>query len=287
MNKYGKMQKINSIKWSPTAIKSVKRNNILSSTNPILILTDQGEGYFKALGNKEGPQVLACEYVGTSLAKLLGLAIFQYCIFHFSGYPEITFSDGSKAQSGKGFLTKAESGNSWDGSEKMLSKITNKDDITKLVCLDTWVRNQDRYYPRKNEKSRRNFDNVFLSKEIKNGIILKAFDFTHAFREKIDVTTKIVQTIDDQSIYGLFPEFQKYFNKDIAIKTCQKLKTIKQKQVQSIINDIPKEWEIDLSVREAWLKFIMDRANFLSENFLKLSGLQPHTQQTYFSFKEE
>jgi hypothetical protein len=283
------MQQSNSMKWSPIAIKYIEKNNIQSSTTPILIITDQGKGYFKALGNREGPQALAREYVGTSLAELLGLVTFQYCIFHYSGIPEIIFPNGTKAQSGKGFLTKSESGDSWDGTEKMLSKITNWKDITKLVCLDTWVRNRDRYYSPKNAKSRRNTDNVFLSKELESQTILKAIDFTHAFIEG-DVTAKIVQNIRDESIYGLFPEFRKYFDKDVAIEICQKLKTIENTQIQSVFDNIPKEWEIDLPVRQAWITFIMERANFISENFLVLSELQnrqPQNRQTHFSFVED
>jgi hypothetical protein len=202
------MKKSDIVKWHPTIIKRVEKNNISSSTTPVLILTDQGEGYFKVLGNKEGPHVLACEYVGTSLAALLGLATFEYCLFYFSGEPEIVLPNNFKAKPGTGFLTKAESGSTWDGTKEILRNITNQDDITKLVCLDTWVRNQDRYFPSNdNKKSRRNFDNVFLSNESKNGLTLKVFDFTHAFTNGRDVTTKINQNIRDPAVYGLFPEF--------------------------------------------------------------------------------
>ncbi|MDR2438174.1 MAG: hypothetical protein LBE12_02230 [Planctomycetaceae bacterium] len=281
------MNKKNSNLWRPTIIKQIERINIESSTNPVLVVTDEDEGYFKVLGNREGPHVLACEYVGTSLAKLIGLATFEYCIFHFSGQPEITFPNGSNAQIGNGFMTKKESGEIWDGSEKMLAKIINKDDITKLVCLDTWVRNKDRYYLQTNEYINCNLDNVFLSNESKNGLILKAFDFTHAFVHGRDITKNIIQDVKDNTIYGLFPEFNKFLKEDVARKTCEKLGKINKNCIEEIMTNIPREWEIESYVREVWIDFILQRAKYLSENFLLLIGLEKKTKQLKFDFNEE
>jgi hypothetical protein len=274
--------------WNPTIIKNVLKNNIESSTSPILIVTDQGRGYFKALGNREGPHVLACEYVGTSLAKLLGLQTFEFCLFNFDGTTEIKFSDGTNAQLGYGFLAKEESGLTWDGKPQLLETVINKSDFTKLVCLDTWVRNQDRYFPHSNKKIRKNFDNVFLSKKSKNKTILKAFDFTHAFTNGREITNRIIQEVKDDSIFGLFPEFKIYLNRSIATNFCKKLKTIKKEQIRSIINSIPQEWDINLSAREAWIEFILGRAIYVANNFIKLLYNSQNTNyQQQFLFDKE
>ncbi|MDR2762959.1 MAG: hypothetical protein LBB88_10180 [Planctomycetaceae bacterium] len=271
--------------WNPTIIKRVEKSDIESSTSPFLVVTDRGKGYFKVLGNNEGPRVLACEYVGTSLAKLLGLSTFEYCLFNFSGQPEIEFSNGYKAESGYGFLSKAESGNTWDGTQLMLETIINKEDITKLVCLDTLVRNKDRYFPRSNNnvKSRRNYDNVFLSKQSKKKTILKAFDFTHAFNCGRDFTINYVK---DESIFGLFPEFKNYFNLDVATEFCTKLKTIDKQSISSIVEKIPSEWDIKHSDSVRWIDFILCRAEFVSANFIRLSRLRNCSQQLLLDFEK-
>lgn len=273
--------------WCPTAIKRLVRNDIGSSTCPVVVSTDKGNGYFKALGNREGPQVLACEFVGTSLASWMGIPTFEYCIISLSAVPEIMLSDGSKAEQGPGFITKAESGEVWDGEKKSLERILNIKDITRLVCLDTWTRNVDRYFQDKKGRIRRNNDNVFLSDELKNGVTLKAFDFTHAFTSGRDVTKKMSQDAHDDSLYGLFPEFRDFLDKDTAVQACSKLKTVKDRQIRPMIDRIPKEWEIDKAAREAWIEFLVSRAAFLSKNFLAMTGLDHVVKQNTFSFDEE
>ena len=273
--------------WCPTIIKRVEKCDIVSSTSPVIVMTDKGRGYFKALGNREGPQVLACEYVGTSLACLLEIPTFDYCILLHNGIPEIRLNDGRIADCGPGFITKEELGGVWDGEKKTLEKINNREDITRLVCLDTWVRNQDRYFPGKKGKSRRNLSNVFISKTAENHLTLKAFDFTHAFTNARDVTPSIVQDVRDDSVYGLFPEFKDFLDKETAIQMCDKLKSIKEKKIRPILDQIPKEWEINTTTREAWITFLLSRAVFLSENFISMIGIQHETKQELLSFDEE
>jgi len=266
-------------RWCPTAIKQTVRHGIKSSTSPVVVETDDGLGYFKALGNSEGPQVLACEFVGTSLAHLLGIPTFEFCIIQHREVPEIRLRDGRLAKPGPGFITKAEDGNVWDGTEKMLKRINNAEDITRLVCVDTWTRNQDRYFPREDGTSRRRINNVFLSKEQKQSVILKAFDFTHAFTNGRDVNAKIVQNVNDDKVYGLFPEFEVFLDRETATQTCDKLNTIRARQIQLIIDQIPREWEIDSATRKAWVEFIVSRASFLSKNFFTMIGLKHISKQ--------
>lgn len=256
--------------WCPTTIKRIVRNDIESSTSPVVVLTDKGNGYLKVPGNREGPQVLACEFVGTSLAAWLGIPTFEFSIISLGAIPEIILSDGRKAEKGPGFITREESGEVWDGTKKTLTKITNAEDITRLVCLDTWTRNEDRFFHKKDGTIRRHVDNVFLSDERQNGLILKAFDFTHAFTCGRDITKKIMFDVHDESIYGFFPEFRDFIKADIAVQVCNKLKTVKDRHIQPMIDCIPKEWEIDKAAREAWIQFIVSRAVFLSKNFMTM-----------------
>ena len=275
--------------WIPTVITGVVRRDIHSSTSPVVVETDAGHGYFKALGNPQGQQVLACEFVGTSLAKLLGIPTFDFCIISLNEVPKVQLADGRFAEPGPGFITKAEQGQAWDGTKKTLEKIGNVEDMTRLVCVDTWTRNQDRFFPREdgNKKSRRNIDNVFLSFESKNRLTLKAMDFTHAFTNGGDVNTKIAQHARDDQVYGLFPEFRDFLDKETARQLCDKLKTIKNRQIQPIIDHIPREWEINDATRKAWGDFIVSRAVFLTEHFITMTGLHHVTKQNEFPFDEE
>ena len=202
--------------WSPTCIKRVQRCDVDSSTNPVVVLTDKGTGYFKALGNPEGAHVLAREFVGTSLATVLGLPTFEYSIIYFDGNQDIQFVKNGiscgTAERGHGFITREVQGNVWDGSPESLECIINPRDITRLVCLDTWVRNRDRYFLFQDGKIHTRIDNVFLRGDSKNkqkdDMTLVASDFTHALFCDGKTTLKA----NDEMVYGLFPAFEKFLD---------------------------------------------------------------------------
>lgn len=50
----------------------------LSSTNVVIVETDLGPGFLKAIGNPAGTHCLACELVATQLAEWLGLQTLDY-----------------------------------------------------------------------------------------------------------------------------------------------------------------------------------------------------------------
>jgi len=257
-------------RWNPTYIKRVLKNDIDSSTKPVIVLTDKGRGYFKALGNPEGPLCLAKEFVGTSLADWLGISTFEYGIIHITGVPEIQLLGGGTAQCGPGFITKEEKGEVWNGSSKTIKHIANPEDITRLVCLDTWIRNPDRYSLRKDGTPHERFDNVFLSACPNGGLLLKGFDFSHV----LFCDTAFISKVSDKTVYGLFSQFRDFLSKETAIHVCDKLKTVKEKHVRQIIDEIPNEWEVDSATRKSWIEFLTARANFLSKNFLTMIELQ-------------
>lgn len=275
--------------WSPYVIKKVESNTIGTSTKPIIVDTNAGKGYFKALGNPSGPHALACEWVGTSLAQLLEIATFNFSILDYNGIPEIQFDNGEKAHKGAGFFTKTENGNIWDGTEESLKTIANEEDITKLVILDTWLRNKDRYFESPEGIIRRS-DNVFLGERNKKRIFI-AFDFTHAFCNGRDVNVKIsnISSVKDELIYGFFPEFKQFIKAEIAEKTCKKINDLskQKKDIQNILEVIPKEWDVRTDVREKWAEFIFQRAAYLSQHFLELTGLVKNHNRNLFDHSEE
>jgi hypothetical protein len=63
--------------WNPTVILDVEDMILSSSTTPWIVNTDAGKAVYKSPYNPLGPHTLVCEYVGTCLAKMIGLPL--YC----------------------------------------------------------------------------------------------------------------------------------------------------------------------------------------------------------------
>lgn len=124
--------------WRPTAF--VRHEESLdSSMATVRIVTDAGPAYIKALGNRQGPHGLACEWVATHLAQWLGLATFDCAIIEIDAIiDEIPFFRGGNAASGPAFVTRAVSGHPWGGAAEELDRLVNLRDVGKLVVFDTW-----------------------------------------------------------------------------------------------------------------------------------------------------
>jgi hypothetical protein len=152
--------------WNPEKIISVA-TVLETSTKPIVVILDTGEkAVFKSPHNSTGPHSLVCDFVGTSLAKLLEIPTFMFCIFRSKTLHLLTkdiFSGITPNESG--LMTKWEDGSTWTESPTALKYIKNKNDITKIVFLDTWIRNKDRYF---NSESGvvKNTGNVFISGKV-------------------------------------------------------------------------------------------------------------------------
>jgi hypothetical protein len=152
-----------------------------TSTSVVRVETDAGEAFLKVLGNPEGPHVLACEWVGTQLAAWLGLDTLEFAQMQIRPQDELPLINGRTALPGMAFATRLCEGMSWPGDSDTLRHLSNPEDISRLVVLDLWIRNCDRY---RRMPLRENRDNVFLAKErIDNRLRLrlKAIDHTHAF----------------------------------------------------------------------------------------------------------
>src|SRR6266849_1926175 len=98
--------------WSPIRIlRAVEAFPTGSAV--VRVETDQGEGFLKALSNKTEPHNLACELVGTLLARWMKLPTLE---FHVIAVPEalrIPLADGTFAHPGPAFITRLEKGSAW------------------------------------------------------------------------------------------------------------------------------------------------------------------------------
>jgi hypothetical protein len=150
--------------WRPTTFLRFEQP-LDTSMGTARIVTDAGPAYIKALGNRQGPHPLACEWVGTNLARWFGLPTFEFALLRIdASVDEIPFLRGGIAASGPAFVTRAASGHTWGGSAEELASLVNPEALAHLVVFDTWTRNCDRY-PADLTTRKPNYDNVFLEDE--------------------------------------------------------------------------------------------------------------------------
>lgn len=265
--------------WRPTYVQRFERAIDGCSTKVAIVQTDAGRAYLKALGNPEGPHALAREWLGTSLARWFGLVTFDFAIVQIEPGIEVPLGSGYKASPGSAFVTRAEAGAPWSGSKGALKHIVNLADVTRLVVLDTWLLNADRYPPPGFHRGP-NRDNVFLSFEgrPKNPRLI-AMDFTECLKSGSALNTKIgtINYIKDERIYGLFPEFAPYIDSDVFKGCLGRLDQVTSAEVAEIVEAIPTDWEVSREIRDAIRRFLTERAQFLIEHLPE--ALRPYLEQ--------
>ena len=256
--------------FAPTEIKRISKA-LPTSACTMVVETDCGTAYLKALGNEEGPWTLACELIGTRLAQWLGLSTFEFAQIEVKPYHNIRFHNGKSAIPGPAFITRSERGEQWDGTIAPLRRLSNLEDIGRLVLFDTWTLNCDRFF-RKNDdigtKPRCNLGNVFLQEDPQNGALeMKAMDHTHCFSCGKEVSPKIADlpTIRDPRIFGLFPEFKRLLTRNELKLPIADLRKIDMATLNRAFQDIPKEWEVNADTQTAMKTFLISRAAYVCD----------------------
>ena len=265
---------MDSANWRPSTVIRFLRG-IPSSARTAVVETDAGMGYLKALGNPEGPNTLACELVGSRLARWFGLSTLDFSLIEIDEVDEIPFVNlagelEGQALPGTAFISREERGETWGGKKRQLNELMNPEDISRLVLFDTWTLNCDRYGPSNDplQKPRINRGNVFLSEEAMKGkLCLKAIDHTHCFSCGRPLTTRVehLDKIQDERVFGLFPEFRKLLNRNVVQDSAARLSKLERTFVASTMHDIPSSWEVNKEVQEAWVNLIMRRASFVAD----------------------
>lgn len=258
--------------WQPTTILRFE-GSVPSSSAVLRVVTDQGRGYLKALGNPEGPQILAREWVGTNLAKRFGLSTFEFSILEVTETDELPFAKGGQALPGPAFITRAESGAAWGGKEAELCKLANPNDLARLVVFDTWIRNRDRHPPPGSQwqPARRN---VFLSDESvpEDQVRLKAMDHTHCFTWANSLTQRLadIDEVQDERVYGRFPEFEPWLDRARVRELLDELRGIRRDEIVQVVQGVPAVWDVNQAAREALVNLLSQRAEWLVD---RLPGL--------------
>lgn len=258
--------------WKPrTIIRFVQA--YASGTAVVRVETDRGEGYLKALGNPVGPHALACELVGTQLARWFKLPVFDFALINVAPDDEVPFHDGTMAAPGPAFITRFEAGLPWGGSKRELEKIANRADIARMVVFDTWTQNCDRHAPAHVQR-RPNRDNVYFSRKGASGgrFILKAIDHTHCFTCGRELSPRLarIAVVRDAGLYGMFAEFGPLIERADVAQAVADLKTLKQSEVEAMVAGVPAEWEVNDSARRSWTELICRRAEFVADTVTSL-----------------
>jgi hypothetical protein len=265
--------------WQPTQILRFIRN-FDTGAGAVLVLTDAGEGYLKAMANPAGEHCMACEWVATHLARWFKLPTFDFALIEVTDLDEIPFFRGGQAQPGPAFITRGEAGEPWSGKGNQLNRLINPLDISRLVVFDTWILNCDRYAPTGRRKP--NYNNVFLSEEAPEGyLLLKAMDHTHAFNCGRDLTPRIahLDRIRDSNVYGLFPAFTTRLDRDAFHQALDDLSQLPRQFVAEIVRSIPREWDVSPDTRRALTDLIVERALYLAQNRTGIMGIHLYQGQ--------
>lgn len=255
--------------WQPARLLGVA-GSADTSTGATEVTTDAGRAYLKPLGNRQGPHVLATDWVGTHLAKWFGLCTFDIAILTLDPDDTFPLPRGYFAEPGPAFAARAISGVPWGRSGLQLDVLENPEDITRLVVFDTWTLNCDRHHYDLNVR-KPNYDNVYLSSDgVEPGRRrLIAMDHGLCFiRSGEDLTPKLanIGKVQDDHLYGLFPEFRDRLREDIIINCVTRLREMDAATAEAMIDTVPKEWQVSPEARKAWSELIYRRAGFVADN---------------------
>lgn len=264
--------------WRPREIRRfIEARDTGSQT--IHIATDEGEGFLKGASAHVSPHTVACEWVGTALAALLGLRVFEHAIVEVKPDDDLPTARGGLIAPGPAFVARKEAGLEWSGDGAALKRLSNPDHVALLVAFDTWTLNCDRHAPHTGRRPHP--DNVFLSR--KDGAAkqrtLVAMDQGHCFTCGREITRRIAEIghVQDDRLYGLFPAFKPLLELETLRAAAAALATVDPAAVRRIFDALPAEWRVGDDARAAWLDFVLRRAEWLAARFvfrvtLEISG---------------
>lgn len=237
--------------WGPNRVVRIVET-VESSTRPIHVVTDDGNAFIKTAETDQGPDALVSEFVGTKLAEWLGLRTAPCCLVKL---------DGGIVSSDTVFASKALDVRAWSGESLELSELADPDDLARLVVLDTWTANPDRY-PGLGTRPRP--DNVFFDDSGRKSFLV-ALDQSSCFRggKALHENLLSIEQRRSERVLGLFPQFFPFVRDGAVRAALAKLGTFRAEYIAPIMASVPSSW-IRERVRESLTDFCVDRARFLA-----------------------
>jgi len=112
---------------------------------------------------------------------------------------------------------------------------------------------------------------------------IKAIDHSEAFRQtqKILTIENFSQlSIEDTTIYGLFPEFKSKIVFKAAKEAQKKLELLSRDNIENLIREIPDDWNLNQQMRDMFCSFIFCRARYVADTLC--SRLFPNESEMLF-----
>lgn len=259
--------------WQPQVIERVVK---IHQTNmkPAEVMTDAGAAYVKYLGGcNAGPHPLACEWIGSNLSRWFGLPTPDFALLELDDLSvELLQEADVKIEPGTAFMSrKLEQATNWDGLKESLENVENVAIIPALVLFDMWTLNWDRCPP---DDRRENLDNLLIvgDKTRKRKSLLVPIDYGQCFVKNSEITSNcaIINRVKDEQVYGLFEAFRPYMLPELIAQAAGKLQEVDETEIRRLAEQIPKEWKVDASARDALIQLICSRAAYLADDGLEL-----------------
>lgn len=243
--------------WQPTFVDRVIEI-FPTSTRVALVNTDAGFGYMKGMGNPSGNQSLAMELVGSELAANLGLFVPDFAVVDLQEI-EVPMEGGGNLAFGPAFISRQCRCIPSDGTLELVSRLANSDDLALLVMLDTWIRNLDRCPPADYLDPTPRRDNLCFSPDGRK-LKLMVIDHSHCFvEEQLELGLEEAGFVEDDRIYGYFPEFEQYISESSLRKAAQAVTAIDAATVAEIVASVPQAWGPTGAIRDLWVDRIVAR----------------------------
>ena len=253
--------------WQPGKLTHVV-DALHNSTRPLHVATDSGDAIMKSLGNPAGPEALAFELVGTELARWIGLKTPDFATLRLQGIPK-DWCPHFAIEDGHAFLSRYMPAATFDGHRAILERLSNPNDIARLVVFDTWVLNEDRYPPDNAfDEKPPNLDNLMFARR-RGGRRLKydliVFDHTHAFSNAGYDGLDDGGRVTADGVYGFFPLFKPYMTYDAIKAATDRLREVDADEVQTLLDAVPADWGLTGALKRVWHVLICERAQFVAD----------------------
>jgi hypothetical protein len=82
--------------------------------------------------------------------------------------------------------------------------------------------------------------------------------------ERITERVASIDHVKDEDIYSLFPGFIPRLRRDDVAAAATRLRELDRRTVESIVGQVPPEWDVPRAVATALCDFILQRARFVA-----------------------